>query len=393
MIQSWRWFGPDDPVTLADAAQAGASGIVTALHHRKIGEVWPPGEIEARKRFVERAVPEWPLKWVVVESVPVHDSIKTRTADRASHVDAYRETLRNLGRAGIRTVCYNFMPVVDWTRTDLAFPMPDGSRALRFDIADLAAFDIHILKRRVANTYSDGIREEADRRFESWGEAKRDALTATILAGLPGSEESFTVESFRQALARYEEMEPNDLRANLIEFLHEVVPAAAEAGVNLAIHPDDPPFPILGLPRCVSTEADLKAITSAVDDAANGITLCVGSLGARLDNDLPGITRRMADRINFAHLRNVRLESDGVFHEAAHLDGSTDMVSVVRAIVEEERRRRDESLPPIPMRPDHGHQMLGDLERDGNPGYSAIGRLRGLAELRGVERALLSMVD
>jgi mannonate dehydratase len=393
MIQSWRWFGPDDPVTLADAAQAGASGIVTALHHRKIGDVWPPDEIEARKRIVERSVPDWPLEWVVVESVPVHDSIKTRTADRASHVDAYRETLRNLGRAGIRTVCYNFMPVVDWTRTDLAFPMPDGSRALRFDIADLAAFDIHILKRRVANTYSDGIREEADRRFESWGEAKRDALTATILAGLPGSEESFTVESFRQALARYEEMEPNDLRANLIEFLHEVVPAAAEAGVNLAIHPDDPPFPILGLPRCVSTEADLKAITSAVDDAANGITLCVGSLGARLDNDVPGITRRMADRINFAHLRNVRLESDGVFHEAAHLDGSTDMVSVVRAIVEEERRRRDESLPPIPMRPDHGHQMLGDLERDGNPGYSAIGRLRGLAELRGVERALLSMVD
>lgn len=393
MLESWRWFGPDDVVSLADIAQAGATGIVSALHHVPTGAPWSDEEIAARKRLIETRPDGTPtgLAWAVVESVPVSEAIKTRTGPWREHLDAYKRTLAALGRAGIGVVCYNFMPVLDWTRTDLARATPTGATAMVFDMADFAAFDIHLLGRRgVRDDYSEPLRAEAARRAARMSDDDARALATNVLAGLPGSAESWDLESVRAHLARYDGIGPERLRAHLVAFLEEVVPTAEAAGVRLCCHPDDPPFPLLGLPRVVSTLADYEALLAAVDSPANGVTFCTGSLGARADNDVPAMARRLAPRIVFAHLRNVARVPDGSFAEVNHLDGDVDMVAVVAALLGEEARRRaaGDPHPVIPMRPDHGHVMLDDFRRPSQPGYPAIGRLRGLAELRGVARAL-----
>ena len=401
MLQSWRWYGPADPVSLSDVRQAGATGIVTALHDIPNGEVWSVEAIRKRQQLIEGGEHAskdhaWKLRWAVVESVPVHEAIKTGAADRDRYIDAYKQTLRNLGACGIEIVCYNFMPVVDWTRTDLSYEVADGSKALRYDQIEMAAFELYILKREgAAEAYGEDIVRRARERYDVMSQAERDLLTANIIAGLPGSEESYTVDSFRDVLATYDDIDDAALRENLIYFLREVVPVAAEAGVRMAIHPDDPPFPILGLPRVVSTEADVKRLFDAVDLPENGLTYCTGSFGVRADNDLVGIVQRLGSRIHFAHLRSTLRDADGSFYEADHLDGDVDMYGVVRALVEEERRRKAEGRADneIPQRPDHGHQMLDDLHKNTNPGYSAIGRLRGLAEIRGVELALNRTLD
>ncbi|WGW04928.1 mannonate dehydratase [Tropicibacter oceani] len=396
MHQTWRWFGPKDRVSIDDVAQAGARGVVSALHHVPTGAVWTADAIAQRQAEVARMTDGRPsgLGWDVVESLPVSEDIKKQKGAWRDHIAAYKVSLENLARAGIEVICYNFMPVLDWTRTDLGFAMPNGATCMRFDLVDFAAFDMHILNRpQAAADYDAALQDQATRRFAAMDDARRQQLARNVVFGLPGAAESFSLEQVRDHLAEYDNITENRLRQHLIDFLSEVAPVAQRLGLRLCCHPDDPPVPLLGLPRVMSTEAHYRAVIQAVDTPANGITLCTGSLGARPDNDLPGMMQRLGDRVHFLHLRNVHRESDdirGSFYEAEHLGGHTDMVAVVEAALQEEARRRAAGRADcnIPFRPDHGQDILDDLGRQAQPGYPAIGRLKGLAELRGVIAAL-----
>jgi mannonate dehydratase len=389
MLQAWRWYGPNDNVSLDDVRQAGATEIVSALHEAPPGIAWTRAAVAERKRIVEETTANRsPLRWSVVESIPVPDDVKRLGGAATNSIELWIASMEAVAANGIKTICYNFMPVLDWTRTDLAWPLPNGARALRFDQARLAAFDIHILKRKGAEAdYSEDVLQRAQRLSNVFDQIEADALTRNIAAGLPGTtSDSLDLHGMRERLAAYAGIGPQKLRSNLIAFLERVAPVAESHGVKLTLHPDDPPRPLFGLPRVASTMEDYQALFDAVPSTANGMCFCTGSLGVSEANDLPAIARRFASRIHFAHLRATRREADGSFYESDHLDGDVDMIAVLRELLAEDRRRP--SAEKIPFRPDHGHQMLDDLGKNANPGYSAIGRLKGLAELRGAIKAL-----
>ncbi|MFS2327742.1 mannonate dehydratase [Brucella sp. H1_1004] len=396
MRQTWRWFGPKDLVSIDDMLQAGVEGVVTALHHVATGAVWSPAEIEKRKADISQMKngDASGLRWEVVESLPVSEDIKRQTGDWKTHIANWKTSMRNLRDAGLEVICYNFMPILDWTRTDLAYRLPNGATCMRYDAIDFAAFDLFLLQRDGASEdYSPEVHEAARKRYADMPEARRLELSGNVVFGLPGAAERMSMDDVKHHLANYDNISPEHLRGHLIDFLAEVSPLAEELGVRLCCHPDDPPFPLLGLPRIMSTEADYKTVMDAVNIPANGITLCTGSLGTRADNDLPGMMKRLGERVHFLHLRNVALEEThlgGSFHEAAHLEGNTDMVAMIAAILAEENRRKLAGRADwqIPMRPDHGQDILDDLNRRAQPGYPSIGRLKGLAELRGIMTAL-----
>lgn len=387
MLETWRWFGPGDPVTLQKIVQAGAQGVVTALHHIPTGSVWPAEDIALRKREIE----SHGLSWAVVESIPLHNDIKTRSGDFRRYIHNYRESVRNVGAAGISVVCYNFMPVVDWTRTNLTYTLPNAAQALRFEMTDFAAYDVYLLQRdNAAADYEPTLLMRAKQRFEAMTPPERELLEKNIIAGLPGGEGSYDRQGIKRAIAEFIALGVEGMRANLIVFLGEVIPVAEAAGVRMCIHPDDPPFSLFGLPRVVSTAADARSILTAVPSLSNGLTLCAGSFGARADNDLIGMVREFGSHIHFAHLRNIKREPDGSFYESEHLDGDNDIVGLIDALLDEEERRSALGRTDrIPMRPDHGHLLGDEIGQEGvNPGYSFGGRLKGLAELRGVMHAL-----